>query len=149
MAVTALVYGGFLQSLANKEIDLDTDVLKVMLCTSTYTPNQDTHRYKSSVTNEVTGTGYTATGAALGSVVVSYTGATNVLMLDAADARVDHGDPHGAVRGGLRLLAGDGRDAAADRVRRLRRGRDGDGGRLHDPVRPGGDPHDHCSLMTV
>jgi hypothetical protein len=56
MAVTALVYGGFLQSLANKEIDLDTDVLKVMLCTSTYTPNQDTHKYKSSVTNEVTGT---------------------------------------------------------------------------------------------
>lgn len=86
MAVTALVYGKFLSSLANKEVDLDTDTLKIMLCTSTYTPNQDTHQYKSSVTNEVTGTGYTATGATLGSVAVSYTAGTNVFMLDAADA---------------------------------------------------------------
>lgn len=85
MAVTALLYGKFLQSLANKEIDLDTDVIKVMLCTSTYTPNQDTHQYKSSVTNEVTGTGYTAGGATLGSVAVTYTAGTNTLMFDAAD----------------------------------------------------------------
>lgn len=85
MAVTSFVYGGFLQSLANKEIDLDSDTLKVMLCTSTYAPNQDTHRYKSSVTNEVTGTGYTATGATLTSVAVTYTAGTNTLMLDAAD----------------------------------------------------------------
>jgi hypothetical protein len=85
MAVTALLYGGFLQSLANKEIDLDTDVIKVMLCTSAYVPNQDTHRYKSSVTNEVTGTGYTAAGATLTSVAVTYTAGTNTLMFDAAD----------------------------------------------------------------
>lgn len=85
MAVTALLYGGFLQSLANKEIDLDTDAIKVMLCTSAYTPNQDTHRYKSSVTNEVSGTGYTATGATLTSVAVTYTAGTNTLMFDAAD----------------------------------------------------------------
>lgn len=85
MAVTAFVYGGFLQSLANKEIDLDTDTLKIMLCTSTYTPNQDTDRYKSSVTNEVTGTGYTAGGNTLTSVTVNYTAGTNTLALDAAD----------------------------------------------------------------
>jgi hypothetical protein len=85
MAVSAKVYGGFLLSLVNKEINLNSDTLKVMLCTSTYTPDQDTHRYKSSITNEVSGTGYTTTGATLASVVVSYTGATNVLMLDAAD----------------------------------------------------------------
>lgn len=85
MAVTALLYGGFLQSLANKEIDLDTDAIKVMLCTSLYAPNQDTHRYKSSVTNEVTGTGYTAGGNTLTGVAVTYTAATNTLMFDAAD----------------------------------------------------------------
>lgn len=85
MAVTALVYGGFLQSLANKEVDLDSDTLKIMLCTSAYTPNQDTHRYKSSVTGEVTGTGYTSGGNTLGSVAVTYTAGTNTLMLDAAD----------------------------------------------------------------
>ena len=85
MAITAKLYGGFLKSLANKEIDLDTDTLKVLLCTSAYTPDQDAHQYKSSVTNEVSGTGYTAGGATLAGVTVTYTGATNTLTLDAAD----------------------------------------------------------------
>lgn len=85
MAVTAKLYGLFLKSLANKEIDLDTDTIKVMLTTSAYVPNQDTHQYKSSVTNEVTGTGYTATGATLASAAVTYDTATNVLKFDAAD----------------------------------------------------------------
>jgi hypothetical protein len=86
MAVTAKMYGLFLKSLANKEVDLDSDSLKVMLCTSSYVPNQDTHQYKSSVTNEVTGTGYTAGGATLGSVTVVYDAPSNTLTLDAADA---------------------------------------------------------------
>jgi hypothetical protein len=85
MAVSAKVYGKFLLSVMNKEVDIDTDALKVMLCTSTYAPDQDAHQYKSSVTNEVSGTGYTAGGAALTSVTSTYTGATNVWMLDAAD----------------------------------------------------------------
>lgn len=86
MAVTAKLYGNVLTSLANKEIDLDSDSLKVMLCTSSYTPDQDAHRYKSSITNEVTGTGYTATGAALTSVTVTYDAPSNTLTLDAADS---------------------------------------------------------------
>lgn len=85
MAVTAKLYGLFLKSLANKEIDLDSDTLKVMLCTSAYTPDQDAHQYKSSVTNEVTGAGYTAGGATLGSVTVAYASGSNTLTLDAAD----------------------------------------------------------------
>jgi hypothetical protein len=83
---TAKFYGLFFKSLGNKEVDLDSDTLKVMLCTSAYTPNQDTHQYKSSVTGEVTGTGYTAGGATLTSVVAAYDAATNVYSLDAADA---------------------------------------------------------------
>lgn len=79
------VYGGFLEAMANKEIDLGSDTLKVMLCTSSYTPNQDTHNYKDDITNEVTGTGYTAGGATIGSVTVSYSGGTNTLTFDAAD----------------------------------------------------------------
>jgi hypothetical protein len=82
---TTKFYGKVFLSAFNKEIDLDSDSIKVMLCTSTYTPDQDTHQYKSSVTNEVTGTGYTAGGTALSSVAVTYTGATNVWAFDAAD----------------------------------------------------------------
>lgn len=55
-------YGNLLVKMANKEIDLDTDQIKAMLTTSTYTPNRDTHAYKSDVTNEITGTGYSAGG---------------------------------------------------------------------------------------
>jgi hypothetical protein len=85
VAVTAKLYGNFVTKLANKEIDLDSDTLKVMLCTSSYTPDQDAHIYKSAVTNEVTGTGYTAGGATLASVTVGYNAATNTFTLDSAD----------------------------------------------------------------
>lgn len=85
MAVTAFQFGPYQQSLGNKEIDLDSDALKVMLCTSTLAINQDTMRYKSSITNEVVGTGYTATGAALAGLVAAYTSGTNTFNLDAND----------------------------------------------------------------
>lgn len=85
MAVTAFYYGNAFLSAFNKEIDFNTDVIKVMLCTSTYSPNQDTHQYKSSVTNEVSGTGYTAGGATLANATLTYTGGTNVLKLDGDD----------------------------------------------------------------
>lgn len=85
MAVTAKVPGLLVKSLANKEITLASDTLKVMLVTSSYVFDQDTHQYKSSVTNEVTGTGYTAGGATLASVTWTYNTATNTYTLDAAD----------------------------------------------------------------
>jgi hypothetical protein len=85
VAVSAKFFGKFFVSLCNKEIDLDTDTIKLMLCSSTYSPNQDTHQYKSDVSNEITGTGYTAGGATVGSVTVSYNTGTNVLSFDAND----------------------------------------------------------------
>ena len=87
MAHVAKFYGKFFLSLANKEIDMDSDAIKVMLCTSSYTPDQDAHQYKSSVTNEITGTGYTAGGVTLSSAAVTYTGASNLWAFDAADAQ--------------------------------------------------------------
>ncbi|AKJ72124.1 hypothetical protein WKY82_09340 [Gordonia malaquae] len=83
MAVSAKLYANFHKSIGNKEVDLDSDAIKVMLCTSSYTPNQGTHQYKSSVTGEVTGTGYTAGGATLASVTAGVTG--NVFKFDADD----------------------------------------------------------------
>lgn len=83
MTVTTHVYTSAPAKMANKEIDLDTDTIKVMLCTSSYTPSQSGHAYKSSVTNEVTGTGYTAGGATLASKTVTVSGTT--FTFDAAD----------------------------------------------------------------
>ena len=85
MAVSAKFYGKAFLSAFNKEIDLNSDTIKVALCTSTYTPDQDAHDYFNDITNEVTGTGYTAGGATLGSAAVSYTGGTNTFAFDGAD----------------------------------------------------------------
>ena len=85
MAVTAKMYGNALLKALNKEVNYITDTIKVMLCTSAYTPNQDTHIYKSSITNEVTGTGYTTGGATLTNKTMTYDGATNTIKLDAND----------------------------------------------------------------
>lgn len=86
MAVTAYVYGNFMKNvLSGKVVDWINHPIKVMLCTSTYVPNQDTHQTKADVTGEVTGTGYTAGGATLANKTITYDPATNTTILDADD----------------------------------------------------------------
>ena len=77
-------YGLFFKSVFNKEIDIDSDNIKIMLLDNTYTFDQDAHQYKSSITGEVSGTGYTAGGQQLTSVSVTYDTSTNTIKLDAA-----------------------------------------------------------------
>ena len=80
------LYGNFLAKALNKEVDWDSDTIKVALLTSSYTPNQDTHDYYDDVsTYQVSGTGYTTGGATLASKTVTYDSANNVVVLDAAD----------------------------------------------------------------
>lgn len=83
---TTKTYGSLITKAFNKEIDFDTDTIKVALVSSSYTPNQDTHDYWDDVSsNEVSGTGYTAGGATLASKTVTYDSGTNVTKFDAAD----------------------------------------------------------------
>lgn len=80
------LYGQFLSQALNKEIDWDTDTIKVALLSNAYTPDQDAHNYYDDVVaNEVTGTGYTAGGNTLANKTNSYNSATNVIVLDADD----------------------------------------------------------------
>lgn len=69
----------------NGGIDLDTDTVKVALVTSTYSPNIDTHDNFDDITNEVSGTGYSAGGATLGSVTVTADTTNDRGVFDAAD----------------------------------------------------------------
>lgn len=85
MAVTISYYGKFFLSMANKEIDFNSDQLKGMLVTSAYSFDKDTHQYKNSITNEVTGTGYTAGGLVVGSPTITYDAGTDRLIFDGAD----------------------------------------------------------------
>jgi hypothetical protein len=65
-------YSNFPLSLANKLIDMDTDVIKCALATSSYTPLPDTHDFFDDITGELAATlGYTAGGATLGSLSMS------------------------------------------------------------------------------
>ena len=80
------LYGQFLQQALNKEVDWDTDTIKVALLTNSYTPDQDAHNYFDDVSSyEVTGTGYTAGGITLANKTNTYSSATNVIVLDADD----------------------------------------------------------------
>lgn len=80
------LYGNFVLKALNKEIDFDTDTIKVALLSSSYTPDQDAHDYFNDVSaNEVSGTGYTAGGNTLASKTATYDSANNVVILDAAD----------------------------------------------------------------
>lgn len=81
------LYGSFLGKALNKEVDWDSDTIKVALLSSAYTPNQDTHDYYDDVSaNEVSGTGYTAGGVTLAGKTNTYDAANNVIVLDANDA---------------------------------------------------------------
>ena len=89
MAVTAHVYSKFHLSALLKTIDFTNDSIKIMLVTSTYTPNQSTEQFLTSnaqlLTNQVAnGNGYTTTGAALGTK--SAASSALVATFDAADA---------------------------------------------------------------
>lgn len=90
MAVSCKWYGLGLQgqysATAARRVDWVGDTIKVALCTSSYTPNQDTHDFYNDLTNEVAnGNGYTTGGASLANKTTSYDTATNETRLDADD----------------------------------------------------------------
>ena len=85
MAVTAFYYGVGVKKILQGSIDLDTDTFKAMLTTSAYTPDQDVHDFRDDVTNEISGTGYSAGGVTISTPVVSYDTASNEVRWDFDD----------------------------------------------------------------
>lgn len=85
MAVTAKLYGAFIAAVLNKEADLSSDTIKAMVCSSSYTPDQDTHAYKDDVTDELSGAGYPSGGFTVTGVTVSYDSGSNTVKVDGDD----------------------------------------------------------------
>lgn len=85
MAVTAKLYSYLPLHALEKAIDLENDTIKCMLCTSSYTPAQNTHDFKDDVDNEVSGTGYSAGGAEVANPAVTI--ATTVTTFDGDDVQ--------------------------------------------------------------
>jgi len=67
------IYNSFKSGVMQGTFDLDTggDTIKIVLVTNSYSPDIDTHTQYSHITNQVTGTGYTAGGATLANQVVT------------------------------------------------------------------------------
>lgn len=62
MATTVKFYNSFATKSMGGSINLSTDNFKIMLVTSSYTFDPDNHDARNDITNEITGTGYTAGG---------------------------------------------------------------------------------------
>ena len=78
-------YGKAAHAVASKQIDLINDDIKVMLVTSAYTPNQDTHAVLGDVTGEASGEGYTAGGVSLANKTLTQDAGKNSWKWDADD----------------------------------------------------------------
>jgi len=78
-----LIYNSFSEDLANGDIVPGTDTFKMLLVTSSYTPDK-AHADRSDITNEVTdSTGYTAGGKEVACIVT--TGTDKTILTFAAE----------------------------------------------------------------
>lgn len=85
MSVSTTFYNAYKAKILNGNApDLDTSVIRVALCTSSYTPSIDNHDNFDDVTNEVVGTGYTAEGEQL-SITVTQDNTNNRAVVTATD----------------------------------------------------------------
>lgn len=77
--MASIIYNKGIQAVASAAISFAADTFYMMLVTSTYAPDKDADDFRNDVTNEVTGTGYTAGGQAV----------TCTLTLDTALDRIN------------------------------------------------------------
>lgn len=84
--MATVIPNAFKKNIMNGGIDLDTDTVKVMLLDDNHTQDADNHEFIDDVSaNEVSGTGYTAGGATLGSKTVTQDNTDDEGVFDAAD----------------------------------------------------------------
>lgn len=84
--MATVIYNSFKKKIMDGSIDLDTDTIKVALCSSSYTPDQDAHDFFDDITNEVAASGtYSAGGATLANKAVTADNTDNEGVFDADD----------------------------------------------------------------
>ncbi len=82
--MASFIYNSCLEDEARGAIDFDTDTFKILLVTSSYTPSKTAHTRRSDITNEATGTGYTAGGVTSACTVAKDNGTNRVTLSFAA-----------------------------------------------------------------
>lgn len=80
-----LIYLDFKDQLLKEGHQMASDVLKMALFTSSYTPNQDTDTTFAGLSNECTGTGYTAGGETIANQAVTTDAANDRVLVNGDD----------------------------------------------------------------
>jgi hypothetical protein len=81
----SIIYNSAKLRILQGEFDFINDDFKVALVTTAYTPDKDAHEFFSDISNEVSGTNYTAGGKALANISLSQDDANDRAILDADD----------------------------------------------------------------
>jgi hypothetical protein len=63
--MASFIYNSFWEDVANGRIDQGADTFRGILVTSSYIADKDAHNRRDDITNEVSGTGYTAGGTVI------------------------------------------------------------------------------------
>lgn len=83
--MASVIFNSFKTKVASGAINLATDTIKVMLVESGYSPDEDAHEYRDDVTDEASGTGYTAGGEELLNKTVTQDNTNNRAVFNADD----------------------------------------------------------------
>jgi len=83
--MASALFNSFKRDIMNGGLDLDTDTIKAQLHTSTFAQNIDTMTKRSDLTNEASGTGYTAGGASLANKAVTVDNTNDRGVFDSDD----------------------------------------------------------------
>jgi hypothetical protein len=81
--MSSFIYNSAKLRLLQRSFDFENDSFKVALLTSSYSPDKDVHEFFADVTNEVSGTNYTAGGKTLQNILLSQDDANDRAILDA------------------------------------------------------------------
>lgn len=81
----SLIYNKYLNLSQTTGVNLTGGDIKIMLVTSSYTPNIDTHQYLSDVTGELSGAGYTSGGITLSSPTSTVNTGTDTATFSASN----------------------------------------------------------------
>lgn len=80
--MASVFYNNYYEELGKGNIDYSTDTFKLMLMTTSYTPNIDTEAFRSDLSGEASGTGYTAGGQTVDNVTITQDNTNDRAVVD-------------------------------------------------------------------
>src|SRR6056297_3408786 len=83
--MASVFYNNYFEELGKGNIDYTSDTFKLMLMTDSYTPDVDTEAFRSDLSNEASGTNYTAGGQEVASVTLTQDNTNDRAVVDFAD----------------------------------------------------------------